>query len=102
MPDSPELQLPLSGHNDRLIVITLPYSAWLTVAHYLGFAPYRDVVNILAQMSAQVDPHRPNEMDCVIDDGKGNQISGKQLARECLAEWQRILQSEGLPIDRVS
>jgi hypothetical protein len=41
-------------------------------------------------------------MDCVVKDGHGNLISGKQLARDCVADWERILQSEGLNTTRLS
>ena len=41
-------------------------------------------------------------MECYIDDGHGNLISGKQLARECIEEWVRILESEGLATRRRS
>jgi hypothetical protein len=40
----------------------------------------------------------PPKMDCFIDDGTGKQISGMQLARDCVSEWERILQSVGLAI----
>lgn len=40
------------------------------------------------------------EMDCVIDDGNGNEISGKELARRCIAEWERILGLQGLNTTR--
>ncbi len=42
------------------------------------------------------------EMDCMIDDGHGKLISGKELARECIAEWERILASQGLATVRLS
>jgi hypothetical protein len=42
------------------------------------------------------------EMDCFLDDGAGNLVSGKQLARECIAEWERILSAQGLAIARRS
>jgi hypothetical protein len=42
------------------------------------------------------------EMDCIVDDGFGNKISGKQLARDCIAEWEGILQAQGLAIERKS
>jgi hypothetical protein len=38
----------------------------------------------------------PNEIDCIIDDGTGRRLSGKNLAEDCIAEWERILQSQGL------
>jgi hypothetical protein len=41
-------------------------------------------------------------MDCIIDDGSGNLISGMELAQECIAEWERILQSQGLATARLS
>ncbi len=41
------------------------------------------------------------QMDCIIDDGHGHPISGKQLARDCIAEWERILQSQGLATARL-
>jgi hypothetical protein len=41
-------------------------------------------------------------MDGWIDDGTGKRISAKDLARKCLAEWVRILQSHGLTIARMS
>jgi hypothetical protein len=37
-------------------------------------------------------------MDCVIEDGGGKPISGKELGHRCLAEWERILTSQGLAI----
>lgn len=42
------------------------------------------------------------EMDCMVDDGHGNLISGKQLARDCIAEWERILASQGFTTARRS
>ena len=41
-------------------------------------------------------------MDCFIHDGFGNLISGKKLARDCLAEWMRILESQGLATARLT
>lgn len=46
-------------------------------------------------------PDIPNEIDCIIDDGKGNQLSGRRLAEDCIAEWERILQSQGLATTRL-
>ena len=40
--------------------------------------------------------------DCWINDGAGRRISGKELARKCIAEWERILQSHGLATARRS
>jgi len=42
------------------------------------------------------------EIDCIFDDGHGNSISGKRLALDCIAEWERILQSQGLATSRLS
>jgi hypothetical protein len=42
------------------------------------------------------------EMECILDDGNGNEISGKELAHKCIAEWERILQSQGLVTARLS
>ncbi len=42
------------------------------------------------------------EIDCLLDDGHGNDMSGKQLARDCIAEWERILSSQGLATVRLN
>ena len=42
------------------------------------------------------------DVDCLIDDGTGALVSGKGLARECFAEWERILQSHRLETARRS
>jgi hypothetical protein len=42
------------------------------------------------------------EIDCMINDGQGNLISGKELARRYIAEWERILRSQGLATARLS
>ena len=44
----------------------------------------------------------PTDMDCFIDDGLGGLVSGRQLAGQCVLEWERILQSQGLPTARLS
>jgi len=41
-------------------------------------------------------------IDCMVEDGQGNLISGKQLARDGIAEWERILRSEELNTTRRS
>jgi hypothetical protein len=41
-------------------------------------------------------------MECYIDDGTGEMIPGKQLAVECIAEWERILTAQGLATARQS
>lgn len=40
------------------------------------------------------------EIDVVFDDGSGGTRSGKELARKCIAEWERILAAYGLAIAR--
>jgi hypothetical protein len=45
---------------------------------------------------------RSNEIDFMVDDGKGNRVSARQLADDCLAEWERILASQGLAAARPS
>ncbi len=42
------------------------------------------------------------ETNCYIDDGNGQQVVGRELARRCVAEWERILGSQGLATDRRS
>jgi hypothetical protein len=41
-------------------------------------------------------------IDCIVKDGFGSPISGKWFARDCVAEWERILQSAGLNTTRLS
>jgi len=41
-------------------------------------------------------------MDCVIEDGRGGQLSGKGLAQKCVAEWEHILKTAGLATDRTA
>jgi hypothetical protein len=41
-------------------------------------------------------------VDCWIDDGAGNRISGKELAQKCVAEWEQILTGHGLATARRS
>jgi hypothetical protein len=41
-------------------------------------------------------------MDCLIDNGAGVLVSGRLLAHQCIAEWESILQSQGLPTARRS
>ena len=49
-----------------------------------------------------ITPGEQSEIDCIIDVGCNQQISAKQLARECVAEWERIFQSEELATARLS
>jgi hypothetical protein len=41
-------------------------------------------------------------VDCWIEDGAGKRISGKDLARKCIAEWEQILAGHRLAIARRS
>jgi hypothetical protein len=41
-------------------------------------------------------------VDCWIEDDSGARILGKELARKCIAEWERILQGHDLAIARRS
>jgi hypothetical protein len=47
-------------------------------------------------------PGESSTIDCIVQDGFGHPISSKQLARDCLKEWERILQSKNLNITRLS
>jgi hypothetical protein len=49
-----------------------------------------------AHVTTTIVPGRSSEMDCMVEDGHGNLISGKQLARACVEEWVRILESQRL------
>lgn len=42
------------------------------------------------------------EMDCIVDDGNGKDLSGKALARDCLKAWEQILINRGLATGRLS
>jgi hypothetical protein len=47
-------------------------------------------------------PGGPSTIDCIVQDGFGNPTSGKQLARDCVKEWERILQSQKLNTAQLS
>jgi hypothetical protein len=34
----------------------------------------------------------------LVDDGQGNQVPAKQLARDCLQQWEQVLGNAGLAI----
>lgn len=54
-------------------------------------------------LAAGAGVRRPaGRMDCLVHDGFGNLISGKKLARDCLTEWLRILESQGLATARLA
>ena len=50
----------------------------------------------------RITPGETSTMDCMVEDGRGSLIFGKQLARDCVSEWERILQSEQLNTTRCS
>jgi len=41
---------------------------------------------------------RASEWECYIHDGTGQVISGQQLARDCVTEWESILEGNGFEI----
>lgn len=47
-----------------------------------------------------IKPGESTTMDCMVEDGHGNRISGRELARDCVGAWEQILQSEGLNTTR--
>jgi hypothetical protein len=47
-------------------------------------------------------PGGSSTIDCIVQDGFGNPTSGKQLARDCVKDWERILQSQQLNTTRLS
>ena len=49
-----------------------------------------------------VDSVGNTEMDCIIDNGQGTEVSGRMLSHQCIAEWVSILQSQGLATARLS
>jgi hypothetical protein len=49
-----------------------------------------------------VDSAGNTEMDCIIDNGEGTEVSGRMLAHQCIAEWVSILQSQCLASARTS
>jgi hypothetical protein len=42
--------------------------------------------------------NRDSEVECLVDDGQGNQVPAKQLARDCLQQWEQVLGNAGLAI----
>jgi hypothetical protein len=53
-------------------------------------------------VSITITPGESSSMDCMVEDGHGNLISGKQFAHDSVREWERILQSQGLNTTRLS
>ena len=47
-------------------------------------------------------PGGPTIMDCLIDNGAGELVSGRMLAHQCIAEWVSILESHSLATARRS
>lgn len=42
--------------------------------------------------------NRESDVECLVDDGHGNQIPAKDLARQCLARWESVLGNAGLKL----
>jgi hypothetical protein len=55
-----------------------------------------------SHVSIVITPGESTHIDCLIDDGYGPLISGKQLARDCLQAWIDILNAEHLNTTRLS
>lgn len=55
-----------------------------------------------SHISITIEAGKPAELDCLIEVGAHELLSAKQLARECVAEWERILESEQLATTRMS
>ena len=53
-------------------------------------------------VDTQITPGGSTEIDCLIADGNGPQLSGMRLAHDCIAEWEHILRSQGLATARLS
>ena len=53
-------------------------------------------------VNTTIVPGGETTMDCLIDNGAGTLVSGRLLARQCIAEWESILQSHGLATTRRS
>ena len=52
-------------------------------------------------MDTEITPGRDSVVDCKID-VNGTIRSGLAIARECVAEWERIFEGAGLSIERRS
>jgi len=50
----------------------------------------------------RITPGEETKVDCVIELPDGSCLSARKLARECLLEWERILQVCKLPIEGIS
>jgi hypothetical protein len=53
-------------------------------------------------IDVNITPGGPTTMDCLIDNGAGTLVSGRLLARQCIAEWVSILGSHRLATARMS
>lgn len=51
-----------------------------------------------SHIETRIVPGGSATMDCRLDDGHGNLISGRQLMQECITEWERILTAQNLSI----
>jgi hypothetical protein len=64
--------------------------------HFLSDGATHDHIAYIMHAQPPGAPDIPNVIDCVIDDGSGLQVSGRKLAEDCIVEWERILESQGL------
>jgi len=51
---------------------------------------------------SRIAPGEETIVDCFIELQDGTRLSARKIARECLAEWERILKQLNLPTDRLS
>jgi len=61
-----------------------------------GSGAAHDHVAYVMHLMPPDHPDKPNEIDFKIIDGIGNLKSAHLLADDCLAEWERILQANGV------
>jgi hypothetical protein len=69
------------------------------VKHYALTSPKLGARHLLT--NTRNTPGEETIIDCVIELPDGSRLSARKLARECLLEWERILQLYQLPIERI-
>lgn len=55
-----------------------------------------------SHVNITIVPGKASVADCLIEMGDGAFRLGLEVARECVAEWERVLSESGLAIDRLS
>jgi len=68
--------------------------------HYALTSPKLGARHLLTD--TRITPGEETKVDCVIELPDGSRLSARELARECMLEWERILQFCKLPIERIS